>query len=343
MQRRYVWLLGIVALVCAGWTGVWFYASSYADKAIEQALAREAAQGRKWTCANREIGGFPFRFAIRCGALSFSGQGRTGAIDANLGATRAIVQVYNPKLILAEIDGPVQVKLPAGALRQVDAQWAAMRASLRLAKPIPERVSVHIEGLKGKVLSANGNSEDITAASVEFHLRPAPDVTANIGAVDVALVIKALVTALADSASGVDAPADAMIAARITRAPLLVAGPRDARLENWRQGQGTLTLQNSVISKGPLQLEASGQLKLDDEHRLEGNINTRTAGATVLMQRFSMPGGNTAGLLGGLLARRAKAAEEPRKKTFLPLPLMLRDGSVWVGPIRTKVRLLPLY
>lgn len=343
MQRRYAWLLAAVATVCAGWTGVWFYAASYARTAMDQAVSREAALGRTWTCANRDVAGFPFRFAVRCGALSFAGQGQGGPVSASFGPSRAIVQVYNPKLILAEIDGPVQVTLPGGAVRRIDAQWSAMRASVRAARPMPERVSVRIENLKARVLSARGDSENIAAALAEFHLRPAPDVTQNIGAVDVALTIKGLVSALADRGSGIEAPADAMIAARITHAPLLLAGSRGQRLENWRQAQGTFTLQNTVVSKGPLQLEASGQLTIDGEHRLAGTINTRTAGATVLMQRFGLPGGNGAGMLGGLLSRRAQAAEAPGKKTFLPLPLMLRDGVVWVGPIRTRVRLIPLY
>ena len=344
MQQRYVWLLAVVAVVCAGWTGVWFYAAGYAGKVIDRALAREAAVGRRWTCAGREIGGFPFRFAVRCSSLRFAGPTPRGPADADLGPVRAMVQIYNPKLVLAEADGPVRVKLP-GRISQVTASFAALRASFRAARPFPERVSVRTEKLKAEIALAQGDMQRVELDSAEFHLRPAPDVVADVGAVDLAFSLRALSSALVDRLSGIAAPVDAEVTVRVTRAPALLTGRRKPNLENWQRAEGVMTVQKSTVSKGPLQVEASGKLHIDDERRLAGALNTRTAGAGSLLQRFGLGGGRTAmsGLLGGLLGT-ARAADAPkRKKLFLPLPLTLRDGFVWVGPIRTKLRLPPLY
>ncbi|MGE3245290.1 MAG: DUF2125 domain-containing protein [Beijerinckiaceae bacterium] len=346
MQRRYFWLLAIVVLVCAGWTGAWFYGANFAGKAADQWMAREAERGRIWTCANRDIGGFPFRFALRCSAATFRTQGRTGPVDVTLGPVRAIVQVYSPKLVLAEADGPAIVKT-AGNLRQIDANWENLRASVRLARPLSERISLQIGKLKAQVSLAGRGPEALAAETLEFHMRPAPDVTVDIGAIDVAITVSNAVSQLADNLSRVKGPANASVAARITRAPVLflTPAPLPQRLEAWRQAQGTLTLQRSTISKGAVEVEASGALQIDEGHFLAGNINARAAGLGAILQQFGLPGGNIGGgLLGGLLgSRRGNGDDAPQRKVAVPLPLTLRDGAVWLGPIRTKARLQPLY
>jgi hypothetical protein len=346
MQRRFKWLIVLVVAVCAIWTGGWFYAASFAEKAADKWLAQQASLGRTWACTEREIGGFPFRMAMRCKTLSFSGQGRSGRVQFSLANVRAIAQVYNPKFILAEADGPLEVSLP-GRVKSVKASWSGARASLRVAKPVPERLSVHIDKLQAQVTSNLGDEEKIAAASAEFHLRPAPDVTADIGSTDVAILANQLTSSLANRLAGDDAPANAVISTRITRLPALLAGPPAARLERWRQAKGTLTLQNVKIDKGPLALDASGQLQLDDQHMLEGRINARAAGFRLVLRKLGVPGfsGASGALISGLLGQKAQAADskKPQREAYMPLPLELRGGFVWLGPVKTGVRLKPLY
>lgn len=345
MQRRYFWLLIAVVVVCAGWTGVWFYAADFAGKRIDQVLAREASLGRKWTCTGREIAGFPFRFAVRCAGLRLSAHTPRGPVEADFGPVRAMVQIYNPKLVLAEADGPLNASLP-GKVKVVKARFAAFRASIRTARPVPERISLRIEKLAGEATTANGVAQPFELAAGEFHMRPAPDVVAAMGAIDLAVRVQDLSASIIDTATRIAGPANADATLRITRAPAMLGGRRKPDLESWRQANGVLTVQATRLSKGPVQIEASGRLEIDDERRLAGMLNTRTAGAGSLLQQFGLAGGRTAisGILGGLLGGKDETAQKkPDKQVFLPMPLTLRDGFVWVGPIRTKVRLLPLY
>lgn len=343
MQRRFRWMIIAVLGVCAAWTGVWFYAASFTGKAVDKWMARQASQGRNWTCKDREVAGYPFRMLIRCKSLSYEGPARDGRVKVSLGPVRAIAQVYNPKLILAEAEGPLKVQLP-GATRKIDANWSVFRVSLRTAKPIPERLSIKIEKLVMQVETANGKTEKIAAANAEFHIRPAPDVKADIGSTDLALLITKAASESANHITGEDAPIDASIVTRITRVPLLLTGPRDQRLEQWRLAKGTLTLQNSTITKGRAQLVASGRLALDDAHRPAGQINAKAAGVSVLLRKLGLPEFlvSAGSLLGGLLSGGKQTGTEP-SRAFIPLPIVIRDGRVRIGPKQLKGELKPLY
>ncbi|MDP4593874.1 MAG: DUF2125 domain-containing protein [Beijerinckiaceae bacterium] len=345
MQRRFRWLIILVVAVCVLWTGAWYYAASFAGKAADAWIAKQASDGRNWTCVEREIGGFPFRMLIRCKSLAFEGPVRGGMVKLTTGSVRAIAQIYNPKLILAEVDGPLKLALPGGD-KTMEATWTTLRASVRAAKPVPERISVRVEKLAAQFRSATGVQETIAIADAEFHLRPAPDVKADFGATDLAVLINMAESGSANRLTGEAAPVNASIVSRITRAPLLLSGPRNQRLEQWRLGNGVLTLQNSRITKGPLQIDANGQLKLDDEHRPSGKINLRAAGVGGVLKKFGLPDISAAGgLLGGLLGNRNKAKPDDREKpkAFIPLPLVLQDGNLQIGPFRTGVRIKPLY
>ena len=349
MQRRFRWLLILIVLVCAAWSGAWFYGADYAGKAADKWIAQQAAQGRQWACADREISGYPFRMLIRCKSLHYEGPASGGTLKIKSGPFRAIVQVYNPKLVLAEAEGPVSVTLP-GKKGTIEAKWSQLRASLRIARPIPKRVSVLVEKLAVQVALTNGRNETISASNGEFHLRPAPDVTADFGATDVALLFKGASSTSANRLARDEAPIDASIITRITRAPLLVVGPRGDRLEQWRKAKGTLTLQNSQLSKGSVRINASGQLHIDEEHQPAGKISGQVGGiGMALVTRFlGVPDLSklTGGLLGGLFGKKTNppAEGQPKKGGIaIPVSVSLRDGKVFVNGIRSKVMLRPLY
>jgi len=77
--RQYVVLLLAVVLMAGGWIGFWKYAANAAHENLENWRAREARAGRVLACGSQEIGGFPFRFELKCdGASAVLGGGRRG-------------------------------------------------------------------------------------------------------------------------------------------------------------------------------------------------------------------------------------------------------------------------
>jgi hypothetical protein len=69
-RRRSRWLLfvmpGVLLLLAIGWTGFWFYASSQVGAQFERWRTREAQSGRVYDCGKLAVGGYPFRFEVRC-------------------------------------------------------------------------------------------------------------------------------------------------------------------------------------------------------------------------------------------------------------------------------------
>ena len=65
-QSRF-WLFApfaLLALVAVGWSVAWFVIRQRTAEGLDLWLAHEAAAGRAWTCADRAVGGYPFRIEI---------------------------------------------------------------------------------------------------------------------------------------------------------------------------------------------------------------------------------------------------------------------------------------
>lgn len=348
-SKRYRWLLISVVIILACWTAAWFGASYYAGSFLDQMIQREAAKGRKWSCGERTITGFPFRMAVLCKNFQYTGLLDGKFATASLGNVRAIAQIYNPRFIIAEADGPLKIKATS-QIRQINANWSALRTSIRLTRPIPERLSIQVNNLSADVKLQDRDAQKVTAKSGEFHLRPAPDVTAEIGAMDIAIIVSGLDADILQRLPTGPGPLNTNISARVTKTGLLITGQRRSRLERWRQANGTITIRNSFLRQGSLHIKANGALQIDADRHLAGKINAKAAGMGNLLSRFGLGfASNIKSGIGGLFSRRLSrvdnksAPDQTTPRKFVPLPLELREGRVWLGPFKTPIRLKRLY
>ena len=55
--------LALVGLLAAGWSAFWYQQVNKFEARLDELIEREASLGKQWTCAQRKIGGFPFRLA----------------------------------------------------------------------------------------------------------------------------------------------------------------------------------------------------------------------------------------------------------------------------------------
>src|ERR1043165_4706427 len=53
--------LAIVVALGVAWTALWFYAAGEAEKRLNEWQEQQAKGGRLFTCADRSVGGYPFR------------------------------------------------------------------------------------------------------------------------------------------------------------------------------------------------------------------------------------------------------------------------------------------
>ena len=71
--------------------------------------AQEAKAGRVYDCGKRSVAGFPFRLEVRCDdasvALVSQTAGAQAPFTAQLGEILVVAQIYDPKLLIARVQG----------------------------------------------------------------------------------------------------------------------------------------------------------------------------------------------------------------------------------------------
>ncbi|PTM40827.1 DUF2125 domain-containing protein [Bosea sp. 124] len=339
-RRSRAWLYApfvLLALAALAWTGFWFVVRSRVIDAIDTALAKEAGLGRSWTCTDRAVTGFPFRVELRCGALALASARWGEEVRVQTGPALAVGQIYTPNLVIAQITGPLQATLPEG--RKLDLSWTRLEASLRHRSGDPEQVSLVLTAPSASLTAPGLSPETWQATALEAHLRRNPTRPAADQAVDLAITAKGSVLPALDALLGTTEPGDVDIQATLTQSEAFRIGLNPDALEAWRNAAGQIEVTRLVSVKGTARIEATGQFLIDQTHRPAGQLQASLAG---IRQIAGVPVGGIAAGLGGLLGGRL-SAQLPGVApglTALP-PIVLREGRVYLGPIRLPLQPLP--
>jgi hypothetical protein len=163
--RRIVWLaIFVVALVGAYSVG-WYYLADGVLTRAKETIARMNQDDVSVECSNPVVRGFPFRLGIYCDHVAYANV--ADALGLTAGNLRTAGQIYDPRHFIAELDGPATVATPR--LGSLNLAWDKLRASVRWAEPLPERVSM--EGGNLSASTANGSAL-ATIGAFEAHMRP---------------------------------------------------------------------------------------------------------------------------------------------------------------------------
>ncbi|RAI38444.1 DUF2125 domain-containing protein, partial [Rhodoplanes roseus] len=147
-RKRRPWLvalpLAVVVVAALAWTAFWFQAASVTRTVMVGWQENEASLGRTYKCAEQDVGGFPFRFEVRC--TDPVADLRSVSPPTTLSAKNAVVvaQVWQPTLIIGEVTGPLQVG-NVGAPPVLSVNWSLAQASLRGLPTDPERLSIVLD------------------------------------------------------------------------------------------------------------------------------------------------------------------------------------------------------
>jgi len=180
-SRRFVWLAIAIVAAIAVYTGGWFWAAGRVEDETLKFLTGIRDRGQQADCTNAEARGYPFRLGLFCDGVAFS--------DANRGLSftgtglRSAAQIYQPSRIVGELDHLAgDFPMADGAVR---ATASDMRFSTRVAKPLPELVSVQ----SGKIDLALPDGQPLgTALGAMAHFRPnGADVDVALSATDITL------------------------------------------------------------------------------------------------------------------------------------------------------------
>jgi hypothetical protein len=158
-----------MVLLFGGYTAGWFYLAGRLEAQANAAIADLNTDGVSAECANLTVHGFPFRLGIFCDSLGFADDAR--GIFAAAGSFRSAAQVYQPAKAIGEIDGPLRLAAPG--LLPLWFDWDKLRASARIARPLPERISAEAEGLSGMTDPEDADPVSLfSAARAATHFRP---------------------------------------------------------------------------------------------------------------------------------------------------------------------------
>lgn len=343
MKRLLAAVLVLAALAFAGWWGFWSWATGRAEAALDGFIQQEKTRGREWACAERRMTGFPKSFEFVCERPSvtiaqISGPPaiwRLQRVTASAQATR----VTSARVLL---DGPAT--LERGDLPPVRVEWSFLEVGLT-GLPSPTRVSVLSDGPRLIAEGAPPLSAESVKASVDLASTPTfrlPPGGARLGLEIGALSYPPLAAIIRTPTLNLEMHGDL---AKATA--LATPGGTPARLEAWRLAEGRLNLHRirvwSSQPDGPT-ITGDARLALDDEHRLEGQADLAAKGLGELARAFGLPDNavSIGGLLGNLLTGADKKSV-PLEPGMTPLPLRFAKGALWYGPVKTPVRLPPIY
>lgn len=325
----------MLAVAALGWSVLWLFIRSGTADAIDGWAAAEAAVGRRWSCADRSIGGYPFRIEVRCREVRVERPDAT----ASLGPLLVVAQVYRPRHLIAETLGPFRV---VAGDRTADGNWQLLRASIVTRPGGVERVAAVIERPRVRIDGGEEGALDLASASFEGHLRPSP---ATADAWDVALSSRGATVPGLDALLGGREFADVDLALTVTQAADLPARPLVRELERWRNAGGEVLLARVALTKGGRRVAGTGKVGIDAAHRPEGQLDLAVAGIEGLLGRVVGDRGLLGSrLLGSLLGGAPAAAPAAAASAGLkPLPpLRLDSGRLFLGPLPIPGLALPV-
>lgn len=270
-MRRIIILGAVVVLVAALWSGAWVWAAGQISDYRQQLAAADGTTMANVKCSTFNVGGFPFGFDVTCANATVTYQDLT----VTAAGIKASAEVYNPFFVLAFAEGPVGISDAfTGSQSRVD--FASANASIRLDGWRIARVSVVVD----KPVWNDTVLEDRLIAKadhVEAHLIDEPQKHDP----------KAGLAALAEyaTARNVNAPGLTIASGQLTFEGEAVNLSDDVRtygapdfLKRWQEAGGMLTVRKLQATDGDRFLKATGNLSLDSQGRLQGQVKVNSKG-----------------------------------------------------------------
>ncbi len=338
---------GLLALVILGWSALWLYGRHRTAQEMDLFMARQAGLGRVWNCPDRSISGYPFRIEIRCAKPTFQQVEEAGRLPTtgSLGALTAIATTAGALTmghVILEFASPLRVVREGASDMTVN--WESARSSVSGSLSRLDRASLEV--VKPEVIVTAAGSEVFRskADKLDLHLREASGQPA--GTFDVALALVNSATPLLDGLMGNADPFNASFDGRIFGLTTIDRRDWKATLDTWRTTGGVMRVERLALAKGVPRAEGKGELRLDSERRVAGQLDATFINADALLRQFGLNAVDN--LIGNLLmgssGRRNEQPGAPPRERSMRLPITFVEGRVAVGPLRLPgVRLLPLY
>jgi len=351
--RRYIIMLVVIFAAVAGWTALWKYAAARAQEASAEWRAREAAAGRVFTCGEETVGGYPFRLEVSCAQARIQFRDVQPPLNVALPRVLMVAQVYQPNLLIAEFQGPLQLG-ENGKPVEFEARWSLGQASVSGVLTTPDRVSLVFDMPKASRLGS-GSDTLFDATHLEVHGRPAQDSGKPGLEIGIRLQQGLIPPWRATAALPVDAVIDAVLRGVTDFSPK----PWPVRLREMQAAGGGIEIKQARVVQGDILAVGRGALTFNAAGRLDGELRVTIAGLEAFLNEIGakqiVQTSPTMDRLVGALDRLApglgnmarqqvgenigtgiNAIGEPETlegRKAVTVPLRFDDGAVFLGPV----------
>lgn len=337
-RRRRPWIMAVPLLVVVtlglGWSVLWFLAAGRAQGEIDAWIAREAQQGRVWTCKERRLEGFPFRFEILCGEPVLTTRGNGDQLRFTAAKAHIVAQVWAPNHIVAEFASPAKMEdLATGQVFGLT--WKLFQMSgVGTIDGVPQRLSLAVDDPAVQMAPGEGARTILRARHMETHVRRSPAAGPGVpDGVDFAFSLQdGMNPDLAEE--GVAGPMNVVLQGSLTAADNIQPMPMADRIRAWAAANGTFKVDTFSLTTPKVALTANGALGVDPLGRLFGAVSIGFSGVDALVKNLARNGviaPETASIIGAVaLAGKPGDVAGRRGTTF---NVTLKEGAVQLGKV----------
>jgi hypothetical protein len=315
-KPRRFWLIApyvALAMLAALWSAGWVWMIGETRTRLDHAAASLRAAGWTVAWAGRHIGGYPFRLDVDFAGLRLADPSGW-ALAAPTLKTEAFAFAPGNWVFFAP-DGLAFTRPDGGA---VAVRASALRGSIAGWDQSPPRISLEGDDM---VFAAAPGAEPFSLAgakNLQVYTRAGPQKQAG--------VFLSLDGGVARPGSWVGQiaggkPVRVRLDGIISQTDELKGKTWRGLIQHWSDKGGTLDVHQLMLTAGDAGLEADkGSVAVDDNGRLEGVLEAslRDEGRVLAVARTG----------------KAPPAGADSHANALKLRLTLRDGFVWVGPLR---------
>tara|TARA_R110000868_G_scaffold177224_3_gene415567 strand:- start:7096 stop:8094 length:999 start_codon:yes stop_codon:yes gene_type:complete len=320
-------VIGVFALLVL-YTGYWLHAKSTIESQVSVWIARQESAGYVIDRERIRVTGYPYRFQVEMTAPQFRAPETDGGWFARMDMLKAHALFYDFQHWIIEFDGPLWFEYgpaPMTAL-EVDAELALVSL---VSNSRGETIRIGAELDNFQITARAGDAPDIQ--SIDKLL-----LSGIVGEDDTLRVrFEASGVSTSPSAFTPDVRRAFGDTAELSRLDVSVTHwatlANDADAAAWSRAGGRLHIAESTLEWGPAHLSGVGEFTLDQTAQLDGRLSLHItdpdALADALVQAKLVPAENEQAL-------RLAAMMAPRGPDGVALPFRVRDGGVYLGPVR---------
>ncbi len=342
VSRRYVLLFGLFLLALAAWTAWWFYLAGQVKERTLAWVAEQRASGTEISYQDFTVSGYPYRIEVDLDKLALAVPQAPEAPEVAIPHLKVLGLPWNPRLVLADVVGPVTLAWTDPDSRRQTALYDAKSTT----------ISIGLEAGRLARLSASAQYPRLSAATLggllsaklfEIHARDLGGATAlppaEGGSPTAPLAGQVAVDGDTIALPGtLESPMGAQIASLgLTlglTGPLTAAADPRAILAAWRDAGGTLEIERGDLRWGSLDLSLTGTLALDKAFRPQGALSGRVGGLDPVLAAAVSQGRLAADQAESIRSALGALSFLTRDEAGrVPFGITLQDGRVLVGPV----------